>query len=183
MIQDMITSHNDCKLMYPVVVFKKKFQFAGEEKNELYPTGACAATIDWTLQMDRHFIDLMLEQVHGGNKIDDTFNEQAWVHIITSFNEIFGLQDGKYELKNRYMVLMKQCDDINRILNQSGFAWDETRCTVVADDDVWDAYIKVVMSIFLTQLFFLCCCALGQEKDVVFALYSDMDVERMAVGT
>lgn len=115
---------------------------SGEEKNELYPTGACAATIDWTLQMDRHFIDLMLEQVHGGNKIDDTFNEQAWVHIITSFNEIFGLQDGKYELKNRYMVLMKQCDDINRILNQSGFAWDETRCTVVADDDVWDAYIK-----------------------------------------
>lgn len=115
---------------------------SGEEKNELYPTGACAATIDWTLQMDHHFIDLMLEQVHGGNKIDDTFNEQAWVHIITSFNEIFGLQDGKYELKNRYMVLMKQCDDINRILNQSGFAWDETRCTVVADDDVWDAYIK-----------------------------------------
>lgn len=153
MIQDIITSHNDCELMYPVVVL---FQFAGEEKNELYPTGACAATIYWTVQMDRHFIDLMLEQVHGGNKIDDTSNEQAWVHIIRSFNENFGLQYGKYELKNRYMVLMKQCDDINRILNQSGFAWDETRCTVVADDDVWDAYIKVV-SLSHTQLFFLCC--------------------------
>ncbi|CAL5375078.1 unnamed protein product [Camellia sinensis] len=37
---------------------------------------------------------------------------------------------------------MKHYKDINNLLNQSGFAWDERLQIIVADDDKWDAYIK-----------------------------------------
>ncbi|XVE97320.1 hypothetical protein REPUB_Repub03eG0009500 [Reevesia pubescens] len=92
--------------------------------------------------MDRFFIDL-LEQVHEGNKIDRAFNEEAWVHMVESFNEKFGVQLDKNMLENQYMCLMKQYDDISDLLNHSGFVWDEAKQMVVANNDVWEVYIKM----------------------------------------
>lgn len=93
--------------------------------------------------MDRFFIDLLLEQVHEGNKIDRAFNEQAWIHMVESFNENFALLLNKNELENQYICLMKQYDDISDLLNHSGFVWDEAKQMVVANNDVWEVYIKV----------------------------------------
>ncbi|KAA8525642.1 hypothetical protein F0562_007476 [Nyssa sinensis] len=98
--------------------------------------------IDWTPLMDHHFIELMLEQVRQGNKIDHTFDEQAWVPMVASFNEKFGIHYEKYVLENRYICLMNQYIDISSLLNQNGFAWDETEQIIVADDEIWEAYIK-----------------------------------------
>ena len=52
-------------------------------------------------------------------------------------------------LEDRYWSLRKEYMDITDILNHNGFAWDGIRQTMTADDDVWEAYIKV--------LFFLIC--------------------------
>lgn len=93
--------------------------------------------------MDRYFIDLMLEQLHRGNKIGHTYNEQAWTWMIASFNKKFELLCCKDVLEDRYLSLMKEYTDVLDLLNQSGFAWDEIYQTVKADDDVWRAYIKV----------------------------------------
>ena len=92
--------------------------------------------------MDRYFLDLMLEQVHEGYKVH-TFNEQAWDHILVSFNKQFGLQCDKCVLEDRYISLTKLYEDISHLLNLSGFTWDENEQMVVADDDVWEACIKV----------------------------------------
>ena len=35
--------------------------------------------------MDRSFIDLMLEQLHRGNKIGHRYNAQAWTRMNASF--------------------------------------------------------------------------------------------------
>ena len=93
--------------------------------------------------MERYFIDLMLDQMHRGSRIGHTFNKQAWTDMLTMFNAKFGSQYDKDVLKGRYTNLWKQFNDIKNLLGQSGFSWDETRQMVVADDDVWDAYIKV----------------------------------------
>ncbi|XWS17876.1 hypothetical protein CRYUN_Cryun33cG0106200 [Craigia yunnanensis] len=96
----------------------------------------------WTPTMERYFIDLILEQMHRGNRIGHTFNKQAWTDMLTVFNAKFGSQYDKDVLKSRYTNLWKQFNDVKNLLGQSGFSWDESRQMVVADDYVWNAYIK-----------------------------------------
>lgn len=97
----------------------------------------------WTPTMERYFIDLMLEQMNKGNRIGHTFNKKAWTDMLSVFNTKFGSQYDKDVLKSRYTNMWKQFNDIKNLLSQSGFCWDETQQMVVADDYVWDAYIKV----------------------------------------
>lgn len=97
----------------------------------------------WTPEMERYFIDLMLDQMHKGNKIGHTFNKQAWADMRTMFNAQFGSQYDKDVLKSRYTTLWGQFNDIKNLLGHGGFAWDESRLMVVASDSVWDEYIKV----------------------------------------
>lgn len=118
-------------------------QFIGEGKDVESPASTDTLVIDWTPPMDCYFIDLMVEQASGGNKVDEAFSEQAWAHMVTSFNDKFGLQCDKYFLENRYMFFMKQYNDISNLLNYSGFAWNESQQIVTADDHIWEAYIKV----------------------------------------
>ncbi|KAL7122318.1 hypothetical protein ACP275_01G038300 [Erythranthe tilingii] len=102
----------------------------------------CSRTY-WTPTMERYFIDLMLEHVHRGNRIGHTFNKQAWTDMLAVFNSKFGSQYDKDVLKGRYTNLWKLFNDIKNILSQNGFSWDETKQMVVADDYVWDTYIKI----------------------------------------
>ncbi|KAA8516827.1 hypothetical protein F0562_017355 [Nyssa sinensis] len=99
--------------------------------------------IDWSQTMDEHLIQLMLDQVHKGNKVGRTFKKKAWIHMITEFNTKFGFQYGKVILKNRYNVLRRQYNTIEVLLGQKGFSWDETQQMVKADDRVWNSVLKV----------------------------------------
>ncbi|KAL5835617.1 hypothetical protein ACOSQ4_015114 [Xanthoceras sorbifolium] len=101
----------------------------------------CSRT-DWTPLMDRHFIDLMLEQVHKGNRIGYTFNNEAWIDMALSFVERFGLQYDKYLLRNHHQSLGKQYNDIKNLLEHRGFFWDERQQMVTGYGDAWDTYIK-----------------------------------------
>lgn len=102
---------------------------------------------DWTPQMDRYFIDLMMKQMNGGNKIGHTFTEQSWAQMIEAFNVKFGLQCDKYILESRYICLMRQHDDICNLLKHGGFVWDEAQQMVMGADDAWEAYVKVCLCI------------------------------------
>ncbi|KAF5785290.1 putative Myb/SANT-like domain-containing protein [Helianthus annuus] len=98
----------------------------------------------WTLEMDRYFIDLMLEQVEKGNRIDDhLFSKKAWKHMTTLFNTKFKFHYEKDVLKNRHKTLRNLYKAIHNLLSLNGFSWDRTRHMVTADNQVWDDYIKV----------------------------------------
>lgn len=98
----------------------------------------------WTPPMDHHLIDLLLDQVHKGNKLGQTFISQAWIDMVSSFNLQFKSCHDKDVLKNRYKHLKRQYNDIKTLLQHSGFSWDESREMILAEDHVWDAYIKVI---------------------------------------
>lgn len=112
------------------------------EEDDQFPVDSDPLRINWTKQMDQYFIDLMLEQLHRGNKIVHTYNEQAWTWMIASFNKKFGLNFDKDVLQHRYLSLMKVYTDVMDLLDQNGFAWDEIYQMVTADEEVWEAYIK-----------------------------------------
>lgn len=102
----------------------------------------------WTPEMDRYFINLMLEQASNGNKLDDNlFSKRAWKHMILLFNAKFKFQYEKDVLKNRHKSLRNLYRAIKNLLDQPGFYWDETRQMVIADNNAWEAYIQVQCSI------------------------------------
>ncbi|KAJ4839168.1 hypothetical protein Tsubulata_032040, partial [Turnera subulata] len=96
----------------------------------------------WQPPMDRYFIDLMLEQMQKGNQFDGVFRKQAWMDMIAAFNGRFGFNYDVDVLKNRYKSLRRQHNVIKNLLGLDGFAWDDTRQMVTADDYVWQDYIK-----------------------------------------
>ncbi|KAI3951537.1 hypothetical protein MKX01_018653 [Papaver californicum] len=96
----------------------------------------------WAPQIVRDLMDLMLDQVHKGNGIDNAFNKEAWMQIVASFIEKHGSQYNKDVLKNGYKNLRKQYNHIKNLLSQTGFVWDEDQLMVTANENVWDSYIK-----------------------------------------
>lgn len=98
---------------------------------------------DWTLAMDRYFIKLMMDQLRKGSKVNDTFRKQAWIDMLNLFNEKFDSQYGEKVLRRRYKKLFKYYTNLRSLLDENGFFWDERQQRIVAEDVVWDNYIKV----------------------------------------
>lgn len=93
--------------------------------------------------MDQYFMELMLKQKEKGNKLENTFTKQAWTDMLALFNAKFSSDYNKRVLRHRYRKLWKYYSDLMTLVKQKGFSWDEKREMLVADDDVWEAYIKV----------------------------------------
>lgn len=119
------------------------------------PTISDRTRVSWTAAMERYFIDLMLDQLHRGNRLGHTFNKQAWTDMMTLFNLKFGTKFDRDALKTHYSVLWKQYNDVKILLEQNGFYWDDSRKMVIAEGNTWDAYIKV-------------CCHFGYPQVTVF---------------
>ncbi|XP_023514334.1 L10-interacting MYB domain-containing protein isoform X1 [Cucurbita pepo subsp. pepo] len=97
----------------------------------------------WTPEMDRYFIDLMLEQVNKGNRFDEhLFSKRAWRFMISLFNAKFKFEYEKDVLKNRHKTLRNLFKAVKNLLDQRGFSWDEVRQMVTAENHVWDEYVK-----------------------------------------
>ncbi|XWS59352.1 hypothetical protein CRYUN_Cryun08bG0114200 [Craigia yunnanensis] len=138
----MICGHTVADGRYSLSCFDVDFENEEKRMDDKTPSPGDRSKIDWTVTMDQYFLQLMLEQVHKGNKVCCTFKKKAWVHMITLFNEKFGFQHSRAVLKNRYKILRSQYASIRTVLTKKGFHWDETQKMVIADDRVWNKYIK-----------------------------------------
>ncbi|KAI4349995.1 hypothetical protein L6164_010529 [Bauhinia variegata] len=106
------------------------------------PTCSDRLRTNWTPVMERYFIDLLLDHVHRGNRMGRTFNKNAWNEMLTLFNAKIGYPCDINVLKSRYTIFLMLFNDIKNLLDQAGFSWDATKQMVIANDHVWDAYIK-----------------------------------------
>ncbi|KAF1858707.1 hypothetical protein Lal_00044740 [Lupinus albus] len=106
------------------------------------PSDGNEGRIRWTHSMDHYFIDLLLEQMKFGNKAGNTYTPQAWNAMVKSFNDRFKTHYCKENLRNHYKHFKKQFSVVSNLLQLKEFAWNDNKEMVVAEDHVWDAYIK-----------------------------------------
>ncbi|XP_027934953.1 L10-interacting MYB domain-containing protein-like isoform X2 [Vigna unguiculata] len=126
--------------------------------------------LDWSPMMDLFFVELMVDQLRKGNKIDRTFRRQTWVDMTESFNKRFGCHCGKVVLRNRFSVLRRHHCSINVLLGKEGFSWDKTHHKVVADDQAWQKCIRVNHSFRLYKIrsmpFYSGMCIICRNQEV-----------------
>ncbi|KAM7275557.1 hypothetical protein ACFE04_017423 [Oxalis oulophora] len=98
----------------------------------------------WNPEMDRYFIHLMMEQISKGNKPNDQylFTTEAWNIMSSSFNAKFRHEYETCVLKNRCRTLRNLYNTVKNMLSQEGFSWDANQHIVMADNLIWDQYIK-----------------------------------------
>lgn len=97
----------------------------------------------WTVEMDRCLTDKLIEQVKMGNKLEKSLTPVAYRAAVKALNAKFGLDLTKANIRNRLKTWKKMYGHVKEILSHKGFKWDKTRKMVVANDAVWNEYIKV----------------------------------------
>ena len=97
----------------------------------------------WTSEMDNCLTKVLAEQVKKGNKVDNMLKPAAFAAAVNALNEKFGMYLSKGHIKNRLKTWRKQFGVLKELLIQRGFVWNETQKMVVADDALWNEYIKV----------------------------------------
>ncbi|XP_043693752.1 L10-interacting MYB domain-containing protein-like [Telopea speciosissima] len=101
-----------------------------------------AKNMMWTNEMDRCLTKALVQQVKKGNKIDKSLTSTAYTAAVAVLNKKFALDLNKEHIRNRLKTWKKQYGVLKELLAQSGFQWDDRQKMVVANDSVWNEYIK-----------------------------------------
>ncbi|KAI3451409.1 hypothetical protein Pfo_008074 [Paulownia fortunei] len=96
----------------------------------------------WTASLTKTLADLMVDQIHKGNKSNKSFSKKGWKFICDNFRIQTGYWWDNEQLKSRYVALRKQYINVTLLLDHPDFKWDETTGAITATDEAWDRYIK-----------------------------------------
>lgn len=93
--------------------------------------------------MDRYLGKTLVEYVTTSCKLDKTLQRGVVDLAVSALSEKYGPDLTKEYIRNRLRTLKKQYRILKELLSHDGFSWDETRKIIVANNSVWDDYIKV----------------------------------------
>ena len=84
----------------------------------------------------------MLERVwEGANCESNGFKKKDWLDIVRGFNQQVICDYGKQQLQSQYSIL-RQYSVFKRLVDNSGFGWDDEKQAPTAPPEVWDVYIQ-----------------------------------------
>ncbi|KAL1536869.1 hypothetical protein AAHA92_29447 [Salvia divinorum] len=112
----------------------KKAQVVQQPENQL--------RAKWTEFLTKVLVDLMIDEIHKGNKSNKFFTKKGWKFICDNFRIQTGYWWDSEQLKSRHGALRKQYISVALLLDQPDFRWDEATCTIVASNEAWDRYIR-----------------------------------------
>ncbi|KAL6494699.1 hypothetical protein OROGR_031499 [Orobanche gracilis] len=97
----------------------------------------------WPELVIKEFIDIMVEEVNGGNMLNGVFNNKVWTTMTTKLNIKTNRSYNKEQLKAKMNRLRALFRAFSALLQHTGFGWDSETNTVSASDEVWKSYIRV----------------------------------------
>ena len=109
-------------------------------------------TIKWNkLEVDT-FVDILVEEVIKGNKTTCTFNKDGWTNIKNKMEEALGRPLSLKQLRNKLNKLRSEYGSFGRLVNTTGFGWNDTTKRVETHDPaIWDRHIQVIISNYSTN--------------------------------
>lgn len=70
----------------------------------------------------------MLDQVRAGKNFDyNEFKSNVWLEIMKRFNRSDEVEYDRQQLQSQYSILKKRYSIFKKLVDKSGFGWDEER--------------------------------------------------------
>lgn len=134
-----------------------------QEQQQSSPQQEQQSRAKWTTLLTKILADLLVEQVHQGNRHNNSFNKRAWKSMCDDFYNQTGLKWDKEQLKNRFGVLRRQYVLVKSLLDRTDFTWNESTGNVIGNDEAWVDFIKV-LKLFYHMTLFRCLLYVGETR-------------------
>ncbi|XP_010263418.1 PREDICTED: L10-interacting MYB domain-containing protein-like [Nelumbo nucifera] len=105
----------------------------------------------WTTRDEKVFIELMAAQAKKGTRTTTTFSKVGWAEIRKEFMNRTGNDYTNLPFKNKFNKLRVVYRDFKVLLSQTGFGYDYRTRTIMVKDEVWEAYIRVSLIVYVVD--------------------------------
>ncbi|XP_077222507.1 HSP20-like chaperones superfamily protein isoform X2 [Tasmannia lanceolata] len=95
----------------------------------------------WTKEMDTTLVHALLYQAAEGNRIPNGFKDIAYTYAQRKVNGCCRLQLTQMQIRNRVKTMKANYRLLTKLLNTSGFGWDNEAKKIAVTAEVGNAYI------------------------------------------
>jgi hypothetical protein len=111
--------------------------------------------VQWTLEMDRALLDILVEHHNNGDHAQNGWKSHVYHNAMKAIRDKCGVDVTKEKIISRCKTFNKHYEIVSKILAQSGFGWDwEKNVLLLESDEVWDRYVEVQTCHLLIILIF-----------------------------
>ncbi|KAL6318090.1 hypothetical protein AAG906_035235 [Vitis piasezkii] len=96
----------------------------------------------WRGNIEKIFIDIMVNEVNKGNMDSGTFSTNTWRRILLEVNSQGKRNFNLKQLKQKFNRLRAMHREFSDLLKHTGFGWDAETNTVHALEETWQNYIR-----------------------------------------
>ena len=108
----------------------------------------------WAPQLEKLFIDIMLEEINKGNMANGQFRSDTWKKMLATLNELGKRSFTMTQFKGKFNRMHLLHREFSTLINQTGFGWDVETNIVHALEESWQNYCRVNIVEYNTMLYF-----------------------------
>ena len=97
----------------------------------------------WLAPMEKHFIDILVEEELKGNMPQGQFKNGLWTSIVCEFNLRANKNYNREQLRQKYQRLKGRHRVFSQLLRHTGMGWDPIVNMIVGSEDAWASAIAV----------------------------------------
>ena len=105
----------------------------------------------WPEAVEKHFIDVLLEEDAKGNMPQGQFKTGTWTVIMNEFNKRANKNYNKIQLTQKYQRMKGRHRTFSQLIARTRMGWDPISNTMTANEEVWAAAFAVSLLTYSKQ--------------------------------
>lgn len=101
----------------------------------------------WPEPIIKTYIEIMVDEVTKGNMQNGVFHPRVWNSMKDKLNSMTNRSFSVKQIKQKFNRLRTKHREFSLLLQHTGFGWDAETNTVTASEEVWQAYIRVYLTV------------------------------------
>ncbi|KAI0362817.1 hypothetical protein OH77DRAFT_1433205 [Trametes cingulata] len=97
----------------------------------------------WTSAQEAALVDTLCKEKDRGRQAESGWKRETWTAALEAVNAAEGPRKSLEQVKHRWQKMKRQYQIVKALINALGFGWDDEEYTVIAEPEVWAAYLQV----------------------------------------